>query len=355
MIKRRTKILLGLIAVVVMFIAWPSPIDAVAYQPPQKLELSGALAPNDALTKARRIGEGALDGPEDVFVDVDGTVLTGTKDGRIVRVTPASGDMKTIANTGGRPLGIVVDARDGSIVVADADKGVLRVSADGATVTALATEAEGVRFAFTDHLVIARDGTIYFSDASSKYGKDEYLLDALEARPNGRVLAIAPGSTTAKVVVRDLCFANGVALADDESFLLINETYRYRIHKHWLTGEKAGTTEVLIDNLPGFPDNLSRSPRGTFWVAMFTVRKDLLDAMHPMPFSKELLAKLPKPLWPKPRHYGLVIEMDASGRVLRSLHDPTGENMWIVTGVVEKDGVLTFGSLHNNWIAQLPI
>lgn len=353
--KRRSKIAIALAVCVVAFVAWPSPIDAAAYEAPQKPELTGALAPNDALTKARRIGEGALNGPEDVFVDVDGTVLTGTKDGRVVRVTPSTGEMKTIANTGGRPLGIAVDARDGSIVVADADKGVLRVSQDGATQTVLATEAEGLRFAFTDHLVIARDGTIYFSDASSKYGKDEYLLDALEARPNGRVLAIAPGATTAKVIVRELCFANGVALAEDESFLLINETYRYRIHKHWLAGEKAGTTEVLIDNLPGFPDNLSKSPRGTFWVAMFTVRKDLLDQMHPMPWSKELLAKLPKPLWPRPKRYGLVLEVDASGRILRSLHDPTGEHMWIVTGVVEKDGVLTLGSLHNQWIAQLPL
>lgn len=301
---------------------------------------------------ATKIAVGAVHGPEDVFVEDDGTIVTGTADGRVLRVSPKDGAIREVVNTGGRPLGVVVD-KDGSIVVADADKGLLRIVGD--TVQVLATEAEGVPFAFTDHLAIARDGSIYFTDASFKYGRNDYLLDALEARPNGRFVVLRPGAAKVDVILRDLYFANGVALADDESYVLVNETYRYRIHKHWLAGPQAGTTEVLFDNLPGFPDNISRSPRGTFWVAMFTVRKDLLDQMHPLPFTKELLAKLPKPLWPKPRKYGLVLEVDGDGRVLRSLHEPSGAHMKIITGVVEKDGVLTFGSLHNEWLAQLPL
>ncbi len=39
----------------------------------------------------------------------------------------------------------------------------------------LATSADEVPFKFTDALDIANAGTIYFTDASSRYGQNEYL------------------------------------------------------------------------------------------------------------------------------------------------------------------------------------
>jgi len=41
-----------------------------------------------------------------------------------------------------------------------------------------------------------------------------------------------------------------------------------RIQKHWLTGPKAGSTEILIDAIPGFPDGIARASDGSFWVAL---------------------------------------------------------------------------------------
>jgi sugar lactone lactonase YvrE len=39
--------------------------------------------------------------------------------------------------------------------------------------------------------------------------------------------------------------------------VLVNETGAYRISRYWLTGPKAGTHDMFIDNLPGLPDNLA--------------------------------------------------------------------------------------------------
>ena len=36
----------------------------------------------------------------------------------------------------------------------------------------------------------------------------------------------------------------------------------YRIQKYWLCGDKAGTAEIFIENLPGFPDNVSSNEKG---------------------------------------------------------------------------------------------
>ena len=57
-------------------------------------------------------------GPEDVVIDADGHLYTGLGDGRILR-SPRGGPPTVVADTGGRPLGVEVDA-DGGLVVCDA-------------------------------------------------------------------------------------------------------------------------------------------------------------------------------------------------------------------------------------------
>lgn len=38
------------------------------------------------------------------------------------------------------------------------------------------------------------------------------------------------------MLLKDLYFANGVALSKDESFVLVAETFQYRISRYWLKG-----------------------------------------------------------------------------------------------------------------------
>ncbi|MBE1043152.1 SMP-30/gluconolactonase/LRE family protein, partial [Escherichia coli] len=96
----------------------------------------------------------------DTAVDSQGRVYAGLADGRVVRLD-ASGKVETFVDTGGRPLGMDFDAA-GNLILADAWKGLLRIDPQGKVET-LATEADGVPFAFTDDLDIASDGRIYFS------------------------------------------------------------------------------------------------------------------------------------------------------------------------------------------------
>ncbi len=219
----------------------------------------------------------------------------------------------------------------------------------------LATEADGVPFAFTDDLDIASDGRIYFSDASSKFHQPDYILDLLEARPHGRLLRYDPSTGKTEVLLKDLYFANGVALSANEDFVLVNETYRYRITRYWLKGEKAGQHEVFIDNLPGLPDNLQGDRKGTFWVALPTPRKADADFLHRHPWLKAQLAKLPRMFLPKPTAYGLVIAIDEQGRIVRSLHDTSGHHLRMITSAKPVGDQLYFGSLENDRIGRLAI
>ena len=330
----------------------PSAIDPVPWEPPPTSAMTGALAPNAALALAELIGVGQIDGPEDVETDAQGRLLAGTNEGTIVRVD--QGKVAVFARTGGRPLGLDF-APDGALVVADAIKGLLSVGPEGSvrTLVDAATGVDGVALGFTDDVVVASDGAVYFTDASDKFGVGDHMYDLLEGRPHGRLLRYDPATATAKVLLAELYFANGVALARDESFVLVNETYRYRITRYWLTGPKAGTHEVFIDGLPGFPDGVSASGRGTFWVAMFTVRSRAGDLLAPRPLLKRWVANLPRMLWPKPEAYGLVIEVDAQGNVLRSLHDASGAYVEEVTSAHERDGQLYLGHLHRNRITRV--
>ena len=329
----------------------PAPIDPAPWDPPAVPELVGPLAPNTRLAAAEHLGVGQIDGPEDVETDAQGRVYGGTNAGAIVRVDGAQ--VETFAQTGGRPLGLDF-APDGALIVADAVQGLLRVDAGGA-VTTLCTASGETKFGFTDDVAVASDGTIYFSDASVKFGFGDHMLDLLEGRAHGRLIAWDPATKACRTLLSELYFANGVALAQDESFVAVNETYRYRITRWWLKGPKAGTSDVLIEGLPGFPDGVAASGRGTFWVAMFTVRNPAGDFLAPRPLLKKMVANLPRALWPKPAPYGLVIEVDEQGRILQSLHDPDGASVQEVTSVHERDGVIYLGHLHRDRIDRVKL
>lgn len=350
--------LLLIVAFVAGFLLFaPTPIDPAAYDPPAPPPMTGVLEPNTKLRDATPLAAGQIVGPEDVEIDADGSVITGLVDGRIVRIKP-DGQIELVARTGteaapGRPLGIA-RAPDGRLIVVDARLGLLAVSPDG-DVSTLATDAGGVPFGFADDVDVASDGRVYFSDASDKFGDGEYLYDLLEARPHGRLLChdLATGET--EVLLDGLYFANGVALSQQEDFVLVNETYRYRITRYWLKGDKAGTSDTFADNLPGFPDNISTNRRGTFWLALFTVRNPTIDSLHPHPFWKKVLSRLPKALWPAPDPYGFVVALDEQGNILRSLQDPDGEKFREVTSAQERDGQLYFGTLSGDRVGRLAL
>lgn len=328
---------------------WPSPLNALSWQPAPAPAMTGVLAPNDFLQKTELLARGEIHGPEDVAIDAQGRIYSGLEDGRIIRLE--NGKLETLVNTGGRPLGLAFDAA-GNLVICDSDKGLLRLSPEGKLETLL-TAVDGVPLNFTDELAIARDGKIYFTDASTKYRQPDYVVDFLEGRPYGRLYVYDPVTGKAELLLKDLYFANGVALSMKEDALFVAETYRYRLRKLWLSGPKAGQSEIVADNLPGMPDNISSDGKGTIWIALPTPRKPIADILAPHGWLRDMIFRLPRVLWPKPERYGLAVAVDENGTLLRSLHDPSGESLNMITSVVPHEGRLYFGSLRNDRIGRL--
>lgn len=288
-------------------------------------------------------------GPEDVAIDDEGWLLTGVTDGRILRMTADGSRIDTVAHTGGRPLGIEVLA-DGRLIVCDAYRGLLRVDPDRGEVETLVDEFGGEPLKLCDNAAVGADGTVYFSDSSRRFGFDHWRADLLEHSGTGRLLRRDPAGAV-DVLADGLQFANGVALAADESFVAVAETGAYRISRVWLTGPKAGQQDVLIDNLPGFPDNLSTGSAGRIWVAIPSPRNPLLDWAHGKdPRVRQAMWALPTRLQPRPQRTTWVLALDAAGTVLHDLQ-ADGQRYHMVTGVRERDGKLYLGSLAERAVA----
>ncbi len=345
-------VLLGLTAVYLSL--WPVPIDPIAWSPPEDRGKSGPYAANEALSDLTRLAEAKGTGPEDTTIGPAGWLYTGYADGRIVRINPAEGaeaDAIEIANTGGRPLGVQFDAA-GNLIVADAIKGLLSLS-PGGELSVLTDSVDGDKMIFVDDLDIASDGKIWFSDASARFDIHDNLLDAIESRTTGRLLTFDPETGVTRVELDELGFANGVALAADESFVLVNETFRYRVARLWLTGPKAGQSDLFIENLPAHPDNISRAPDGSFWIALVAERSPELDQVLPWPFWRKVLMRLPES-WREAlvEPYGWVVNVNEAGEVIGNLQDPTG-NFTTITSVNERSGHLYLGSLVEEAVGRI--
>ena len=80
-----------------------------------------------------------------------------------------------------------------------------------------------------------------------------------------------------------------------------------------------------------------------------------MDTLHPSPFLKKVLSRLPEFMWPKPAPYGFVVELDEDGEVLRTLQDPGGGKISIVTSVKEINNKLYLGTLYGGNIGVLEL
>jgi sugar lactone lactonase YvrE len=332
---------------------WPVPISPSAWTPPEAPKLSGPYAQNGKLAGVERLEAGGGFAPEDVALDASGRIYGGAEDGRIIRLQPDGTHAEVFANTAGRPLGLIFD-HAGNLIVADAIKGLLSIAPNGSVVI-LSTSADGVPFRCANDVDVAADGTIYFTDATSKYPLAIFKADLLEHQGNGRLLAYDPKTKTTHAVLGNLVFANGVAVSPDQSFVLVVETGKYRVHRVWLSGPRRGQAEIFIDNLPGFPDGILSNGRDRFWLALVTPRDPIFDRMLPHPFMRKMVMRLPAFMQPAPKRYSFVLGLDMNGRVVANLQDGSKECYAEIANVVEHKGLLYFGSIGEAAVGRIKL
>jgi sugar lactone lactonase YvrE len=356
---------LTLLAVVLYLCFWPVPAEPVAWAAQAPPGYTGAYAANTRLSGLQTIALSGAVGPEHIRIGPDGKLYAAMLGGEVIRMNPDGSAQEVFVQTGGRVLGFDFDAA-GRMIAADAIKGLLAVTRDGhvSTLADHVTAGDPIRYA--NSVVVAPDGTIYFTDASTRFSPAEWggtyaasVLDIMEQSASGRVLAHDPATGKTRIVARGFSFANGLALSSDARALFVNETGRYRI---WKVDSGANGIDiasgspqavVLVDNLPGYPDNLMRGRDGRIWVGLFKPRNPAADGLAQKPFLRKVLLRLPRFLLPLGNSYGHVFAIDENGTVTDDLQDPTGAYPE-TTGATETADRLYIHSLHAHSIGWLP-
>lgn len=186
---------------------------------------------------------------------------------------------------------------------------------------------------------------IYMSLASQNWQATSFIYDILEGRPSSLVLRYDTGSNQLSVLNpaqvslvrtssnleptvqlnasrnplnlepvllglgaphldendvfddRPLYFTNGLELTDDKQALLIVDTSNKRIIKHYIRGDRRGTSDHWAWT-PNFPDNIRRGSAKhdeTYWVVgcgqAVDGKKDFLELLHDWPMLRKYILK----------------------------------------------------------------
>ena len=323
-----------------------------------------AWALNDRLRPATPIGLGRIEGPEDVILDRHDNLYAGSRHGDIIRfLAPDYERMEVFAHIGGTPLGMAFDRND-NLYVCIGGMGLYRVTperkvekATDETNRSYTSINDDSRLRLADDLDIADDGRIFFSEATVRFEMHEWATDGLEARGNGRIICYDPNTGKTHTVIRDLIFPNGVCIASDRQSFLFAETWNCSVKRHWFDGPKSGQTEIVLDNLPGFPDNINNSSDGNYWMSLVGMRCPALDLAWKMPgFRNRMAKRVPRDEWLFPNiNTGCVLKFNEKGEVLETMWDLGGQNHPMITSMREHRGYLYLGGIMNNRVGRLKL
>jgi ribose transport system permease protein len=333
--------------------------------PPPSAQTAGSpYALNDRLRAVEIIGLGQIEGPEDVILDRDDNLYCGTRHGDIVRFFgPDHRRHEVFAHIGGHPLGMAFD-RAGNLLVCIGGMGLYRISPEkevlkltDETNRSLFSIVDDSRLRLADDLDIAPDGRIYFSEATIRYEQEDWAVDALESRGNGRMICYDPQTGTTRTEIHKLVFANGVCMAADGQSFLFAESWTCSVSRYWFDGPRRGRIERVLSNLPGYPDNINRASDGNYWLALLGMRTPALDLALTMPgFRRRMARRVAPDLWLYPNiNTGCVVKFDETGRIRESLWDLGGENHPMITSMREHRGYLYLGGVSNNRIGRYRI
>lgn len=415
----RLAFVFGALGVLAGLLYTMAPITAV----PMVLPEPPSLRQNDLLKRAgaKIVGPAMLLGPESLVVsrspEGGEALFAGLQDGRIVRITHtgeggapewrtvikrtgrfhSSGrcgdggpaDLTGTEPTCGRPLGLraarrslVLPSNPGAspdeevLLVADAYYGLLCVlhphGGEGPApgMLTLATRArgdpEGANFTMPNDVVVAPDGTVYFTETSTEYQRRRIFYAALSGKPTGRLLAWRDGKG-AKVVAKNLWMPNGLTLSTDGRHLLLvsgTAVLRYNL----ATGKME--PKPLVESLPGTGDNIrtmshlpSEDPSvagtpcyltglGSLYAQPFS----LLHASKDLPWLRQLLtALLPyESILEAIPKYGMVAAVAEDGTVLETYQDPSGMLPWFSEAEFF-DGFMYIGSWYSPFLVRVPL
>lgn len=395
-IVRAFEVLIAVLLITFMPNVPPDAKFSQSYSVAPASSLEGKLALNERLNGAELWHKGDLHGPE-AFAAYNGELYTSIH-GDIVKLV--GNHVMPVVKFGkpckglyqeqicGRPLGLTFD-KHGALYAADAYYGIFKVDVKTGKKLQLVSmdhEIEGKKPKLANSIAVMSNGDLYWTDSSTEFDLQDGLFDMF-ADGSGRLIHYNAKTKKNSVLIDGLHFANGVMLSNDESFVIVAETGRSRIHRYYLKGAKKETNDIFIDGLPGLPDNLQTDGQDGFFVPLVVAK----DSMHPspiqifgpFPLARKFFARIfglaqlgfkvldqiyPNEWAERGKHFVghftsfnfflpsrvTVLRVSKNGDILESLHALDKRISGISEAFVFKDH-LYLGSPFNDYIARVPL
>ncbi|KAL1195123.1 Protein STRICTOSIDINE SYNTHASE-LIKE 2 [Cardamine amara subsp. amara] len=322
-------------------------------------------------------------GPESFVFDFSGEgPYTGLSDGRVVKWLANDSRwidfaVTTLTREGcegphehqqtehvcGRPLGLAFEKSTGDLYIADAYMGLLKVSPKGGVANQMLDEP----LRFTNGLDIdQRTGVVYFTDSSSVYQRRNYIGVMMSGDKTGRLMKYDPNTKQVTTLLSNLAFPNGVVVSQNGDYLLVVETAACRVLRYWLndtsTSKSRDNYDIFAERLPGFPDNIKKSPRGGFWVGLNTKHSRLTKFAMSNSWLGRTALGLPvdwmkvHSVWAKYKGNGMALRLSEGSGVISEVFEGNNGNKWIsISEVEERDGTLWVGSVNTPFAGMYKI
>lgn len=321
--------------------------------------LDGGLTPNDRLDTVPVAVDGITE-PEDLLYDESSGALYVSTGREIVRRTGSEFGRQEVVATLPGLAGALAMTAGGDLLVCVAGTGVVRVRPDGSTTTMVEVADDGVAVHCPTDLSVAKDGTVYVTDGSTRHQGADWVRDLMEQNALGRLLRHDPKSGQTRVLANGLAYPSGVTVpldGDDVRGVLVSEAWAHRIRRY---GPDGGAPQAFRDNLPGYPGRLSACPDG-YLLAVFALRTQLVEfVLTQRDYVEEMMRTIEpdywirpamrslnsglEPLqggqirklgvikpWAPPRSYGLITLLDPDGHPHSALHSRGGSSRHGVT------------------------
>jgi gluconolactonase len=182
------------------------------------------------------------------------------------------GGVEEIRNPSNKCNGMTFDAEGNLIVCEHATSSVVRESPDGRRET-IASHYQGKQLNSPNDVVVASDGSIWFSDPN--YGRmPGFGVEREQELPFQGVYRIPPGGGEPELIADDFDEPNGLCFSLDEQLIYINDTPRAHIRVFDVDAGSAITNgRVFAEGIGtgeleagGLVDGMKCDERGNIWV-----------------------------------------------------------------------------------------
>lgn len=319
--------------------------------------MDGPLQPNQQLEAARTLLE--IEAIDNLSLSADGAWLSAGA--QLYRLDQDNGAVRATADRSCDDVICCLAQDDGGALAIGLDRGAIEIS--GGRHDGLRINATDGAHAPTACLFTAPD-TLIVANGSRDHLPSRWKDDLMSLGHSGSVVRVDLRTGATTVLADGLAYPLGLGQGAGGR-IFVSESWRHRVVA---LNPDGGITEVVLDELPGYPARMSPARDGGWWLTIFAPRTQICEfVLTETRYRQRMMAEIDPEFWIAPdlttgrsfrepmqggalkqmgilkpwapaRSYGLLVRCDAAMTPLTSFHSRADGTNHGITSVADADG-----------------